>query len=102
MAELGLDGKLRRAVELLYSWQHERGTSFTCDLYRLMRRADPMNRRRLAAAFPLENEALEMWEKTPHTDLRAWFESWLGTLPKEKGPHADDPDVPRRSSLEPS
>lgn len=36
--------------------------SFTGDLLRLMRKADPGNRRVLAGAFPREDEALRKWE----------------------------------------
>ena len=38
------------------------GTSFTGDLLRLMRKADPENRRQLERAFPREHRALTFWD----------------------------------------
>lgn len=41
------------------------GDSFTGDLLRLMRKADPGNRARLARGFAREDTALALWELNP-------------------------------------
>lgn len=87
MAELGLDGSLKKAITQLYAWQYESEASFfTAQLYSLMMKADPGNMTRLALAFPAEAEALCLWKATAGDKLRDMFESWMGPLAADRPP----------------
>ena len=42
---------------------YRNATNFTCDLFRLIRKADPANRLKLKSAFPNELEAFDRFER---------------------------------------
>ena len=65
--------KLKKAVERLYDWQYRDGTSFTCQLYSLFGKADPINKIKLFIAFPEEAAAYTAWHKSDDPDV--FFES---------------------------
>ncbi|MCI0555540.1 MAG: hypothetical protein L0287_31735, partial [Anaerolineae bacterium] len=53
------------AIRLVYYWQYESGTSFTCKIFELWMKADPNNKTRLAHAFPAEIQAVSDWYAAP-------------------------------------
>ncbi len=50
-------------VEKLYFWQHNRTECFSDHLFDLFKKADHVNVRRLASAFPGHYAALMAWEE---------------------------------------
>jgi len=58
-----INQQIQTAVFRLYDWQRG-GTSFTCQLYSLMSKADPSNFAKLVEAFPIEGCALIAWRNS--------------------------------------
>lgn len=52
------------AAERLHFWQHG-GTSYTCDLYSLMAKADSRNFSILMRAYPVEAATYMLWRCSP-------------------------------------
>lgn len=75
---------LRQAVERLHYWQYGGGTSFTCYLFRLFQKADQDNVRRMAACWPAEHAAWELWRTASNED--EFFIEWgLPLGPRNEG-----------------
>ena len=59
----------------LYMTQFQQGDWFTCQLFRLISKADGNNRARLAQAFPVEVEVWLEWYNAP--DEREHFKEFI-------------------------
>jgi len=67
--------ELKEAVGLLHYWQEDgRANNFTSILFMLMQKSDHSNRYRLRLGFPLEDEALNVWNACPSAS--DFFEAW--------------------------
>lgn len=52
--------QLNEAIQRLWYWR-KGGTSFTCQLFDLMAKADPQNLQKLSESFPVEAQAYLFW-----------------------------------------
>jgi hypothetical protein len=67
--------KIKDAVHELWYWQYGTNPSnFTSKLFELMQHADLENQQRLASAFPIEYQALELWMIAQNQ--RDFFKQW--------------------------
>ena len=83
---------LEQAIFDLYLWQtNPSADHFTVMLYRLLNKADPVNKERIGVGFPTELLAYELWYNSP--DPQGFFKQHLGDINgKKEEKRKEDPN----------
>ena len=94
----------RAALDLFLAFETQHHDHFTAQVYRLIAKADAVNRRRMSLCFGLEVEMYEEWMETPTPqefydkyNVRKWYVPEEHDKPQLK--YIDDPIRPELQEL---